>query len=80
LLLSSPFGAIKLLLNLVGSLGDQNLQFSIVLKSAGKNKIQIEEIREFFDKRFSTKSILVIDVTLKQITVEFRYMKFISLN
>jgi len=49
----------------------QNLKFPIVFKNTGKNKTKMKE------NRFSTKSILVFGVILKQ--NNSKYMKF-SLN
>jgi len=53
--------------NLVGALvGGQSLKFQVVFKSADKNK---KKLRNFSQNRFSTKSILIFGVTLKQMTV-----------
>jgi len=52
--------------NLVEHSGGQNLKFTIVFKSAGKNNIKIKKKRAFYAKSVFIKLILVFGVTLKQ--------------
>jgi len=47
--------------------GDQYLKFSIVVKSAGKNRLKIKEKQKFLRKiGFRQKWILVFGVTIKK--------------